>query len=307
MFNRGSVAGAAPMPDRAAFKRIRSPFRLGQFEFGPGTGFNFQGTDHPWEEAFIGGGLSKGPGSIGCYYDHEDRRTIWILFDAGCWYVAIVEAAAIPKIAKPPEPEKPAQPEDEAIVYTALGECYEDPVIQARPGGFFVVAGREFSAAEDVYFRCPFTGVETWVKDAVVAVRSGNITRYLKYAGPNLLQRLLLRHPRGWYWLGVASGKRTRFNSWGCRAFWHPASPVVILVLSVLLIYLSPMCLMIWPFLVAPMVWTMLYHPARLHLPRAFFDDGAERFFHAKRVHKAVKAAEFTFFNYYFGDSQQQR
>jgi hypothetical protein len=288
MLNRGSIAAAAPMPDLAAFKPAPAQFTLGEFAFGPGPEFTYRGIRHPWEPAFVGPGLSKEPGPRGCHY--ADRTTTWLLLDAGRWYTATVKPVAIPKIAKAVEPDKPTQPEAITLVNTWVGEEFLVGEIQGRLGGYFSVGDREFSTDEDVDYLCPTTSRRVQVANGVVSVTSGSVSETFKYA------RGVLRQPHGWYWITVANGKRTQFNSWGARTFWHPATPVVILMLSVVMIYVSPMCIMPWPFLAGPVLWKMLFSPARLHLPRAFFNDGAERFFNAKYIHKAVKAEEFALF-----------
>jgi hypothetical protein len=48
------------------------------------------------------------------------------------------------------------------------------------------------------------------------------------------------------------------------------------------------------------MLFVTLRSGHRLHLPDRFLDDGAERYFHGDRIHKAVKAAEVTHFNFFF-------
>src|SRR5262249_333319 len=94
-------------------------------------------------------------------------------------------------------------------------------------------------------------------------------------------------------------GKCTKFNSPGARAFWHPGTPIGILVLGFFLLASGlGVCLVPWLIFLAPIIWIFFYSPTRLRLPRSFFADGAEAFSEAHHVHKAAKAEEITLLGY---------
>ena len=307
---RGIAASVGPMPPRSAFKRKGSSFKLGKFEFGPGAAVTFRARSYDWKEAFIGGGLSKQPGPVGCYYD-ENGVTTWILHDyeESSWYIATVEPAPIPKIAKAPEPEKPRLEGDSTCVYVYLTDSCEAPNFEGRPGGFYTLYGREHSTDETLNYDCSVTGVhvEQVAKSGVVYFRSGGSVNILKYSRPSLLQRLM-GYPAGWFQISQHAGHRTRFNSFAACAFWYPLTPIAVALLGIYLwLFQHPAFLIPWAIFLGPILYLTLYYPGRRHLPPGFFDDCCEQYVQAERVHKAVRAEELTHFSYFAAIFQQQR